>query len=357
MCAEQVGSTILIAASGATFALLACCWQLGAPDFPIVKLSAVVGQFVGFASCVVLFPLVSTYYGGWLISPVRAGTDLSSALATFVAMAQNPDPSASSLTFPTWALFLSYFCLSCFGLTAWITILWKGIGLRSEKELVIDEDDEEQEEFDECEDDSEEDAEEDEESLAQRCSQQCENLACPRALILPVCLATVTQVTQWCIAISFGYVGAVMTDPSGCNGSTGQWVYRWSLTLSQTLVPGCSLLSSLRRCPEGLYYVICLLQYAATVCVCLSTYGVGRTFWTSTGGQYAYITSYAVCGGLEGYVITMTYRYIGDAEGIPLKLRHSASSLLSFLTVISINLVGFYVGWIVSSGQVACVDS
>jgi len=358
---EQCGSTVLVMSSVAAFGLLLGFWNLGAPDFPVVVIASVIGQFVGFASCIVLFPLVSTYYGGWLIAPVRAGTDLSSAITTFIAMAQNPNPGKTPLTFPTWVLFLCYLLISCCGLATWFWILRGGVGLRSDDEPAAQTDGSEDEETkplavgsydsdDSCETSSTED-------LAQRCWQQLENLACPRSLILPVTLATITQANQWALAISFGYVGAVMTDPVACDGEIGQSVYRWSLTLSQTLVPACSLLSSLAKCPRWVFVLVSLGQYAATALVCLATLGLPqRDFWTSTTGQWTYVASYALCGGLEGYVITMAYRYIGDAAGISLKLRHSASTLLSFLTVMSINVVGLYIGSIVATGQVACLE-
>ena len=73
-------------------------------------------------------------------------------------------------------------------------------------------------------------------------------------------------------------------------------------------------------------------------------------------GQLLYMLSITVCGGLEGYVTTMAYRYLGDAEGVPLSLRQSASSLLSLLSVVVINPIGIVVGWLISTGRIACRD-
>ncbi|CAE8723532.1 unnamed protein product, partial [Polarella glacialis] len=68
------------------------------------------------------------YYGGWLVAPMRAGTDLSSMITAFVSLAQNP--TGDSNNFPTWVVFLIYALLSACGLAAWALILRRGIGLR-----------------------------------------------------------------------------------------------------------------------------------------------------------------------------------------------------------------------------------
>ena len=46
--------------------------------------------------------------------------------------------------------------------------------------------------------------------------------------------------------------------------------------------------------------------------------------------QHAPTPCFPVC--LAGYLITMAYRYIGDAPSVPKSLKHSAGALLSLLT-------------------------
>ncbi|CAE8733414.1 unnamed protein product [Polarella glacialis] len=144
-------------------------------------------------------------------------------------------------------------------------------------------------------------------------------------------------------------------DPSSCDGSRGRFVWRMALTASQVMVPCCSLLSSFRRCPQWLFVVLNILQYFSILLVLFAAFGIWRSFWTSQAGQFVYISAFAACGGLEGYILTMAYRYIGDAEAISEKQRHSASSLLSLLTVLSVSLLGLWTGAVVHDGSFACV--
>ncbi|CAE8591460.1 unnamed protein product [Polarella glacialis] len=354
---EQCLATLIVASSVASFVILLFGWDFCPPKFPLVMLASVLGHSVGAGSALVLFPLVSTYYGGWLVAPIRAGTDLSSMITAFVSLAQNP--TGDSNRFPTWVVFLIYALLSACGLAAWVLILRRGIGLRVLEEGRPDTSDSEENEDSAGSDSAGNDAAASEEKSTRkkRCfCAQFESLACPPFLRLPVALAAATQVTQWCLAMSFGEIGAMMSDPSSCDGSRGQFVWRMALTASQVLVPCCSLLSSVRRCPQWLLVVLSILQYFSSLLVLFAAFGIGRSFWTSQAGQFVFISAFAACGGLEGYIITMAYRYIGDAEAISEKLRHSASSLLSLLTVLPVSLLGLWTGAVVADGSFACVE-
>lgn len=238
--------------------------------------------------------------------------------------------------------------ISSCGLLAWCLILKFGIGLRSlagenESEKVSD------------------DLESCSESIAEHtsCKQMLHDTTqgfyCPRQLLAPVVLAALTQITQWSIAASLGEVGAEMTDPSDCAGEQGRFVFRLSLTLSQILVPLGSLISSMGTCPRWLFSLISFLQYFSCFLICTAAAGLWRPFWTSEAGRIIFITSFAACGMLEGYVITMAYRYIGDAESVPLPQRHSAGALLSLATVIGVSVASWLLGGAVSDGTIACI--
>eukprot|EP00933_Yihiella_yeosuensis_P073223 TRINITY_DN8183_c0_g1_i1.p1 TRINITY_DN8183_c0_g1~~TRINITY_DN8183_c0_g1_i1.p1 ORF type:complete len:460 (-),score=44.16 TRINITY_DN8183_c0_g1_i1:200-1579(-) len=378
--AEQFCSGILMLSCTASFILLIFGWDAGPPDYPIVLLTSVIGNLVGAGSLLILFPMVATYYGGFLIAPVRAGTDLSSMVTAFVAEAQNP--SGNENVFSTWLLFLIYTIISSIGLIAWAVVLIRQLGLRHEflgtsaKETTTDRV-AEGESTANSDSSDEESTREDSSSISDGedgpfptatstvrqskpaamknwCKIHLASLSCPKALVLPVVLATATQFNQWCLVTTIGQIGAEMTDPDSCSGTIGKWVYRQSLTLSQVLIPACSLLSSLARCPRWLFPIICLAQYAATISVALATFGVRRSFWITPQGQKVYISSFAAVGGLEGYLITMAYRYIGDSEDISLRLRHSTSTLLSVLTIISINVPALFIGSAVGDGTIMC---
>ena len=237
--------------------------------------------------------------------------------------------------------------ISCCGLLAWCLILKFGIGLRSlagENELEKSEDDLE----------SSSESVPEPTTCKQMLRDTMKGFYCPRQLLAPVVLAALTQITQWSIAASLGEIGAEMTDPSDCKGEQGRFVFRWSLTLSQILVPLGSLVSSLGTCPRCLFSLISFLQYFCCFLICAAAAGLWRDFWTSEAGRIIFIISFAACGMLEGYVITMAYRYIGDAESVPLPQRHSAGALLSLATVIGVSLGSLILGGAVSDGTIAC---
>ena len=73
-------------------------------------------------------------------------------------------------------------------------------------------------------------------------------------------------------------------------------------------------------------------------------------------GQHVYIVAYSLVGGLEGYLLTMAYRYIGDAEDVPGVRRQSASRLLSLLGVVCVNPISFTLGVLIDRGSIRCID-
>ena len=237
--------------------------------------------------------------------------------------------------------------ISCCGLVAWC-LIWKfGIGLRSAAG---------QNEQEKPEDDLESDSKSVPEPTAckQMLRDTMKGVYCPQQLLAPVVLAALMQITQWSMT-SLGEVGAMMTDPSDCTGEQGRFVFRWSLTLSQILVPLGSVVSSFGTCPRSLFTLISFLQYFCCFLICTAAAGLWRAFWTSEAGRMIFIISYAACGMLEGYVTTMAYRYIGDAESVPLPQRHSAGALLSLASVIGVSVGSLILGSAVSDGTISCI--
>lgn len=171
---------------------------------------------------------------------------------------------------------------------------------------------------------------------------------------MPVVLATLTQIFQWALVTPLGEIGASMTDPVSCEGDHGSDVYRTSLTVQNIMVPVGSLLSSVVACPRWFFNVLSLLQAVATLGVCSSAFGVGRSFWVTTTGGGVYVACFALVGALEGYLLTMAYRYIGDAGDVPVRLRQSSSRLLSLLGVIAVNPINIVIGALMTSGLVVC---
>ena len=338
---ELWGSSILILLSLIGLLLLAFAWQ----KTTVIRFCAILGGAVGQGSILLLFPLIATSYGGWLVAPVRAGTDLSAMLSAFLAEAQSPNGMRH--LYPTWLLFTFYSMISACGLLAWCFILKFGIGLRppvGENEMETPEDD----------------LESDSKSIPEptTCKQMLrdtvQGLYCPRQLVAPVVLASLTQPALWSMA-SLGEVAAEMTDPYDCKGEQGRFVYRCSLTLSMILVPLGSVLSSLRTCPRSLFSFISLLQYFCCFLICTAAADVCRAVWTSEAGRIVFIASYATCGMTEGYVVTMAYRYIGDAESVPLPQRHSAGALLSLFSVIGVSAGSWILGAAVTDGTITCI--
>lgn len=361
---EVWGSSILIVLSLLSLVLLAIIWDAPA----VVNLCSVFGSIVGHGSILLLFPLIAINYSGWLVAPVRSGTDLSSMISAFLAEAQTSD--GVNQRFPTWLLFTLYSIISCCGLVAWTVILKYGIGLRAH---ATDEElggtprfgntgrpDVESETSTESKSNESISEHKDTKSsgafVRERLAIGLQSLFCPKPLVAPVAMAALTQITQWSIAANLGEIGAEMCDPLECGGTEGRFVFRLSLTLSQILVPLGSLVSSVGACPRWLFYCISLLQYISCGLVCAAALGLWRSMWMTAGGQALFISSFALCGMLEGYVITMTYRYIGDAESIPLAQRHSAGALLSIASVILVSVGSLILGGAVANGDIQCID-
>lgn len=338
---EQGATLCLILAQFACFTVLALNWQARPPDYPVIVGAAAVGQIIPCLTYFIMFPLLSTYYGGWLIAPVRAGTDISSLITTLAAEFQNPTGSRNR--FPSRLLFATYAMLSLIACGAWLWILRTGAGLRGDVQSSGL-------------DGKKEQSEEEEEERQPASSWTLRGFACPRSLLGPVMGGTLVQVVQWDVAVNVMMIGASMTDPDGCDGPQGAFVNRTALTSAWVLVPLGSLISSLAPCARRTFYALTFLQLVSLAFICGAVFGTPRSFWVTWQGQLLYMLSITVCGGLEGYVTTMAYRYLGDAEGVPLSLRQSASSLLSLLSVVVINPIGIVVGWLISTGRIACRD-
>ena len=151
-----------------------------------------------------------------------------------------------------------------------------------------------------------------------------------------------------------------MTDPEGCEGASGKRVYRFALTSSMTAVPIGSIMSTVWTCPRWLFYFLSLIQILGALIVFFAAMGSLEplsAFLKSPEGQDLYIVCFMLVGGLEGYLLTMAYRYIGDAEDVAGVRRQSASRLLSLLGVLAVNPFSFYIGTQIDNDSIRCVDS
>jgi len=337
MRVEQMVVSGILCLSLATFCVLAWTWGLAPPAYPALLIGMFLGNVVANMTYYFVFPVVASYYGGWLVAPVRAGTDFAGLLTATVGFAENPDGTGKHLIFSFEVLLLIFAGISLIGLLAWTWVVHFRVSLK------------------ESEDKSKE-SEAAEDSPQSPQSAILDGLACPVKLLPPVIIATVSQVCQWGVAFSFGQVAATMTDPSSCTGDRGSQVWRLALTSSQVLVPLCSMLSSLVQCPRVLYYVLFSLQMSSAIVVCLVISGVSRSFWMTSGGQNVFIVAFALAGGLEGYLLTMAYRYVGDAEDVPFKRRQSAARLLGLLGVLAVNPVSIALGRLLASGHITCTS-
>jgi hypothetical protein len=339
---EETGVVLLIMLSITGFLMLASLWNAFAPDYPFLLVGSMLANLVGNCTYYILFPVVSTYYGGWLIAPVRAGTDLSSLVTSLIGQAQYND--GDKVNFPMWVLFTIYALIASLGLISWIVIVKFGIGIRSAEDKNANND-----------------VEDPNQSLQSgdagpsRPRGWLSGFACPPTLLVPVALATLTQIFQWALVTPLGEIGALMTDPVSCDGAHGSDVYRLSLTVQNIMVPVGSLMSSLIACPRPFFAVLSLFQAVAGLGVCSSAFNVGRSFWVTSTGGYVYVACFALVGALEGYLLTMAYRYIGDADDIAIQLRQSSSRLLSLLGVLAVNPISIVLGALITSGAVKCV--
>ena len=98
------------------------------------------------------------------------------------------------------------------------------------------------------------------------------------------------------------------------------------------------------------------LHDVAVLTSCNKRQHVVRGTRRTSNGQSLYICCFAVTGGLEGYLLTMAFRYIGDAVDVPGTRRQSSSRLLSLLGVVAVNPISLLLGYMLQSGQIQCTD-
>ena len=196
-----------------------------------------------------------------------------------IAQAQNPHPGSGRLRFSVSTLFVVYSTFSVLGLLAWACILYFGTGLR----YTMDEEDGTVELSDsESEDSSEEICsthESDGDGDVRVCSvahkqRAFDGLYVPRQLLLPILFATLSQISQWGLALSLGQTGAMNVDPLACDGKVGKETYRWALTSSQVMVPLGSVMSSVIPSPRPIFYVISVVQLMAGLLVTSAAFGM-----------------------------------------------------------------------------------
>jgi len=184
----------------------------------------------------------------------------------------------------------------------------------------------------------------------------CQNqgFAVPRSLIPVVVVGTVAQVCQWSLAASLGYIASGMTDPTSCDGEVGSDANRLAQTLRGILLPVASIASSIAPCPRPIFFLLASIQVAATGILILTTSGAFREFWTSELGRDVFIGSSSIIAGLEGYLLTMAYRYVGDAGDEDIRARQSASRTLSLLGVLVVNAITMIISSMEMKGIISC---
>lgn len=351
--AEQRLVTGLIFVDVLTLTSMCRYWNMGAPTYPVVLLASVVGVVVASTTYFLVFTHVATYYGGWLVGPMRAGTDLSTLITTLLAEVQNP--SGLRNRFPSSVLFAAYSVIATAGLIAWALITGYGIGLRSDSEINAEKEAEKQDQADVQQPSTVQEVSEDAAPAATWCARErLRVFACAPEFVMPVTLAVIADVLQWGVLYSTANVGARMTDPEGCDGEQGAFVYRTAVTLNRVLLPLGSLASSFAECPRDLFRVLSLVQLLSAAAVCLTIWGVGRAAWSTPAGQVAFVACFALVGSLGGYLLTMAFRYIGDAMHLPMELRHSSSRLLGLLVVVLEQPFAILTGWLVSTEMIRC---
>jgi len=349
---EQIGVTVLISVNLITAMVLAACWYVGAPEYPVFVGASIPAYLVGNCTNYLLFPMIATYYSGWLTATVRAGTDVTSLITSLLGQLEDQDPTTGQLRFPISVLFLVYTLFSLCSLASWSSIMHFGTGLRDAGEKIS-------ETASDCESDSE--SSETSDSIGASSVSGClEGVAVPRQMVVPLILATMAEVAQYGVASSLGEIGAQMTDPDSCTGAAGKEVYRVAYTCSMLAVPLGSIASSLAACPRWLFNIFSAVQCTSAILVGICALGLipaMAPFWQSKGGQALYIVCFTLVAGFEGYLFTMAFRYIGDAEDISTALRQSSSRLLSLLGVIAVNPISFALGYQINNGNIHCTPA
>merc|ERR1712217_178887 len=114
--------------------ILAGWWSVrdAAGNYPVILSVFAIGQIVANLTFFIAFPLVTVHYGGWLMAPLRAGTDLSQMFSAMLSTVQAPQGGAGPHTFPAWILQASYAVLAAIGLAAWLIIVQTGMGLKDD---------------------------------------------------------------------------------------------------------------------------------------------------------------------------------------------------------------------------------
>lgn len=324
-------------------AVLAAAWDVrdAEGNYPVLLLVFGFSLVIATMTFFVAFPLVTVHYGGWLIAPFRAGTDLSQMLCAMLSEAQAPLGAGGPHLFPSWVLQVLYAAFAAAGLASWMGIVSKGAGLRREAEVC----------------DAGETPSKAEVTPGGRFG-LLRGFACPASLVWPVLLGGImTQVNLWALTVPMGNSSARMTDPKSCDGAEAAALYKVALTVQYCLVPFSSLLSSVARCPRPVFYGLFLLQCVCVVAMWLCLLGVGReTFWQTAWGRSAWGAAFALTGALEGYLLTMTYRYVGDDPGLAVHLRDSASRLTSWGGVVVVNLLSLAIGVYMLGGGLSCTE-
>jgi len=324
-------------------------------SFPIILIVLAMGNVVANATYFVAFPLITVHYGGWLIAPVRSGTDLSGLIATLTGEAQAPEGGAGPHTFPISNLYVGLAILAAAGLIAWTFIVCFRLGLRENDRVLTD--DHVQVEI--VQSDGQSEVQKDDvgrPSCSARLKGLLRGFSCPRSLAWPVVLATLSQVNYWTLGANLYFTASQMLNaPGDCDGHFGASALRIATTLNNALVPVGSVLSSIGRCPRPIFYCLFVVQSLCALALVLCTFGAGReSFWMTETGRGVFVAAYGLVGMLEGYLLTMAYRYCGDDDGVPAEKRESASKLLSLLGVVCVNVPNIFMGILLSNGSIEC---
>jgi len=347
--AEQCRVMVIIVMTSVVLFVLSVFWSVGAPDFPVLIGGTVLAVLVVDCTYFFIFPFVAVHYGGWLVAPIRTGTDLCSLVTALLGESQNP--SASHVLFPSSVLLQAYGAMSFLGVVAWAAIVRFGVGLREEPAKCLGSG-----AGAEAARDIEAPGDVAPSSVLQQLKAALGGFACPRALLWPVVVGTVVDVLQWGVVAAVGDVGAEMTDPEGCGAARGRWVARTSFTGNRLAVPLGGFASTLLPCSRRVFGVLAAVQVLSAMAMLSACLGLFRGAWTTVEGQMMYITCYALTGGLEGYLLTMSYRYIGDMPGLSESLRHSASTLLSLINVIGVDAAALVTGALVNDRVIRCTS-
>jgi hypothetical protein len=333
--------------------LLAGWWDIGSADgsFPVIFGALTLGNIVADLTELIAFPLVATEYGGYLVAPIRAGTDLSGGLVSTFGTFQAPQGGAGPHRFPMSYMQMSFGFLAVIALITWGIIVHTKAGLKIKGQLDTIVEQTEQTEMEAQERNSVVLLED--QAVAPKWWQ---GFACPRSLVVPVILATLSQFNYWAVGNNSYIIASQMLNaPGHCQDAWGTSALRVAQTVNFWSVPFGSVASSFGRCPRSMFNLLFLVQSTCAIALSLCLFGVGReAFWTTELGRSAYIACYGLVGMLEGYLLTMGYRYCGDDDNVPLELRESSSKLLGVAGIVVVNIPNIFIGILLSDGTIAC---